>query len=542
MTIQQYSVRTIVDHAVSNKFGMPEFQRGFVWTPAKVMDLVVSLFRDYPVGALLLWEQPSEDALAPGRVSDGGQPDVWVVDGQQRTTAMCLLFGRKPYWWQGGDNEWNAACDRYDIHVSPLADAQFEIPKRSIIRNSNYISVRRILNADDSQLDDIAASLHEINPQVRSISIVRVLERIREIGSHQIVAFVEDKDLEDTVESFVRLNQSGTKVNEGDIFRAQVAARNSNWVTRTFVPFLDELEDSGFGVEPTLIFRSLIAVGTGATRFRNVSRDFWQNEQLNQQWPKVESGWRTIVARLNRHGILNSDILPSKNALIPLVVMATRFERDFRIEPALAWLLRATCTNRYNRTTDTRLGEDIRVIRGEKDFTTAIQQAFKNLEPLNFTADENEYFKRSYRDGGVQLMLYLLAYANEAHDWSSSKERIGYAGVELLQKFNPEWHHIFPRAYLRGKSQFARLDWAANVAVIRKETNLQIGKKSPMEYMEGISDRLLREQYVPTDRDLFTVARYDEFLEQRAELLANAAHEFMSKLEHSLPGSEIAAA
>ena len=543
MAIQQYSVKEIVDRAVSNSFGMPEFQRGFVWTPAKVMNMVESLYQDYPIGALLLWRQPVDAIPAPARVTDAQRSEVWVVDGQQRTTALCLLFGRRPYWWKDNGADWNEECLKNDIHVNPLGpEVKFAIPTRSIRQDKNYTSVREIIRADDKKIGELVKLYYTNNPEVSEIDVLLSLQRVRGISSRQVAAFLEDRDLEDTVEIFVRLNQNGTKVSEGDIVKAQVAASNPNWVNRTLEPFLVELEDSGFDLAPTLIFRSLIAATTGHTRFKNVGSEFWSNNNLNQKWTQVAAAWRAVISGLNRHGILNSDILPSENALIPLIVLAVRFQNDFSINPALAWLLRATCTNRYSRTTDTRLAEDIRAMREGANPSEAVRAATTNLDSLDFTSDNNEYFKRSYRDGGVHLMLYLLAYANEAHDWSSSKDRIGFAGPELLQKFNPDWHHIFPRAFLRGNPAFDSVNSAANIVAIRKETNLKIGKKAPMDYMEGVSDKLLREQYVPTARSLFTIDHYDEFLEQRAKLLADAANEFMGKLEQGLTARQDEAA
>ena len=37
----------------------PEFQRGFVWKPKQVCDLIKSLWLDYPVGTLLVWDASS---------------------------------------------------------------------------------------------------------------------------------------------------------------------------------------------------------------------------------------------------------------------------------------------------------------------------------------------------------------------------------------------------------------------------------------------------------------------------------------------------
>jgi hypothetical protein len=39
------------------------------------------------------------------------------VDGQQRTTALCILSGRKPYWWFGAD-DWEKTIRKYDIRFT----------------------------------------------------------------------------------------------------------------------------------------------------------------------------------------------------------------------------------------------------------------------------------------------------------------------------------------------------------------------------------------------------------------------------------------
>jgi len=39
-------------------------------------------------------------------------------------------------------------------------------------------------------------------------------------------------------------------------------------------------------------------------------------------------------------------------------------------------------------------------------------------------------------------------YDRGARDWVS-RQRLGFHGTDLLETFNPDWHHIFPKAYLR---------------------------------------------------------------------------------------------
>src|SRR6266436_836423 len=43
---------------------LPDLQRGFVWSADRVLALLDSLYRSYPVGALLLWE-PTWEVEAP---------------------------------------------------------------------------------------------------------------------------------------------------------------------------------------------------------------------------------------------------------------------------------------------------------------------------------------------------------------------------------------------------------------------------------------------------------------------------------------------
>jgi uncharacterized protein with ParB-like and HNH nuclease domain len=112
MAVEQVKVHELVDRAVGHRWSVPEFQRGFVWKATQVRDLAESLWRNYPIGSLLLWNsgiQPEERVA-----KDGLAPGAWIVDGQQRTTALAILFNRKPYWWPSAE-AWNKTIQRYDV-------------------------------------------------------------------------------------------------------------------------------------------------------------------------------------------------------------------------------------------------------------------------------------------------------------------------------------------------------------------------------------------------------------------------------------------
>ena len=83
----------VVYNAKNHQWSIPEFQRGFVWKTTQVRDLAKSLYNDYPIGSMLLWD--TTDNPQTRGATDGQQPLSWVVDGQQRTTALCSNEGKR---------------------------------------------------------------------------------------------------------------------------------------------------------------------------------------------------------------------------------------------------------------------------------------------------------------------------------------------------------------------------------------------------------------------------------------------------------------
>src|SRR5512138_933622 len=112
MAYESIKIRNVVDRSVSHVWSIPEFQRGFVWKATQVRDLIESLWLDYPIGTLLVWN--SRGPVETRTATDAKTPSLWVVDGQQRTTALCILSGRKPYWWSSAP-DWDKIVKKYDI-------------------------------------------------------------------------------------------------------------------------------------------------------------------------------------------------------------------------------------------------------------------------------------------------------------------------------------------------------------------------------------------------------------------------------------------
>jgi len=527
-------VTNVVDSAVNHHWGVPEFQRGFVWTRQKVRDLADSLWRGYPVGSFLLWYAP--DQVEPRVVSDGVQPSGWLVDGQQRSTALCILFGRKPYWWGG---EWNKMVERHDLRFNVMAeeDPYFQLASGVMKKQPEWVEVRTVLNAGDDALAAMVQKLIgqlEVGPGDFGKLYTR-LNRVRQIRDADVPVVTVTLDLEEVTEIFARLNSAGTKVTEADIALALAASQNPGWARDHFLPFVAELDEAGFDVDPNLVFRSMVSIGLGRAVLKDVPSSYWSSVALSSDWAKTQTAWRHTIAYIEDRGLLSADVMPTKNALIPLVVLIHRHPAALTDGRAFAWFLHATRVGRYGGSAITSVQSDVRAIVDADKLDDALLSLHKRLAPWEpFEAAD---FLTPYTDRVLRLFLYLVMFDRNARDWMTG-QRLGFTGQELLQRFNPQWHHIHPRAYLKAEGvPEEEWDRFANIAVIAPTTNIKIGAKSPPDYLAkyGIVTERLTEQLIEGEPASLVTNNYLAFLATRAQAIADAANGYVGGLANLTP-------
>ena len=92
------SIRKIIDKINSGEIRIPSFQRGFVWEPDAISFFMDSLYKGYPIGAVLLWrtreQLVNERNLGRFHLPDPAKdyPIDYVLDGQQRLTSIFSVF------------------------------------------------------------------------------------------------------------------------------------------------------------------------------------------------------------------------------------------------------------------------------------------------------------------------------------------------------------------------------------------------------------------------------------------------------------------
>lgn len=549
MSYSSIKVKDLVDGAVKHAWSIPEFQRGFVWKPAQVRELAESLFRGFPVGSLLLWN--STDNVSPLGPKDSPNPTIWIVDGQQRTTALCLLLGRKPFWWNAGD--WNEKLKKYNVCFDAFAiqgqGPRFVIPNAAMkkAKSRRYLPLQEVLHFDFTQSADkkkaqqITKELADEKFDNRTqMDFYSDLQNLCDgIRGADLVSITVDNELEDVVEIFSRLNSKGTRVTEADIYLGVVASRkgNAGWVRDEFLEFVREkLAPAGFDVGPNTVFRTLTAVGARRVRFKTIPSTFWDNASIVKHWQSTTDAWKRLIKHLEERNISSLDVIPSNNVLVPLVALVDKFPTA-KFDGFFYWFLQATIYSRYSAASDTRLEEDLKSIESSSTPQEAVDKLLKSM-PRHADAWKAEDFLVDYSDYGYpRLMLYLLVTHRKAKDWDDTGWRIGFQNTKIAQDFKPQWHHIFPRKYLtNAKVKADLIDAIANIAVIGPKINIRISAKSPMEYISkyNITADKLATQFVNDDITKVKLADYEKWLNTRAQALADATNAYLDDLRKKL--------
>ncbi len=203
------SVADLLDDIHAGRIRVPSFRRALKWKKRDIRLLLDSVYRGYPIGTLLLWKRPADAAVVqvgPVRIDAPAHQDArWVVDGQQRITALTgVLTG--PY---------------HDIHADHALF--FDLQAQELQRASK----KRQPSPHWLPLDQVVDSavlvtwLQERRDVPGNDAIAAAVQLGKRVRAYQIPAYVVETDDEQLLrEIFDRMNRSGHPLEASDVFRA----------------------------------------------------------------------------------------------------------------------------------------------------------------------------------------------------------------------------------------------------------------------------------------------------------------------------------
>ncbi|MFJ3616987.1 DUF262 domain-containing protein [Streptomyces iakyrus] len=507
-----------VENLLQGSVVIPSIQRDFVWMRPDVRDLFDSLYRGYPVGALLLWKTnltvPFKTAAVVQADKSVHQP-LYLLDGQQRLTSLAWVY--RPESKADGrliDLRFDVRTEEF---VNPSAVQRKDpllIPVSTLLQeNAQFYQVllKAGVSFDDPNFDAWTQRMQKVNS----------------IRHHQIAVITyESDDYEEVAELFARLNKGGRRLSKGDLVYSAIAARWADGLD-TMDSFHQELRDSNFALNREAVLRlmSLLA-GTGAHHIKLIGAEV-DEAALKEAWQDTERALRFAIDFLKGEcSIPRSEVLSSPNVtIVPALLL---HHRDGKLRPGEAQLLRrwvytAMAFSHYSLQVEGKLDAEARLIKsreGEGLFDELIRRASgtRSLDSALHPRD----LEQKYSTHPFFKLLYIAALRGTARDWATN---IAISDQPLNTGATIEYHHVFPRARVQGT--FAKEEWnsLANLAFITGQTNKMISSRPPAQYMTEIAAERLAEQWIPEEPELWSLDRFPDFLAARRRLLANVLNE-----------------
>lgn len=517
---------TLLDEIDSGAVLLPEFQRGYVWNRDQVRGLMRSLYRGYPVGGLLMWETTSEDVTVRGSAGGSGTRQL-LLDGQQRVTSMYgVIRGTPPPFFEGDPGaftglHFNVATETFEFYAPmKMADDPTWVNVTELFRRGPF---------------EYLTAFPDVEREVLNVYLER-LNRIKEIENrdfNQEKITGAGKTVDEVVDIFNKVNSGGTKLTKGDLALAKLCAEWPD-ARKELRENLDRWRGAGFRFSLDWLLRNATAVATGRALFSSLGTVGAGEFEVALK-NSVNHIGTFLDAASGRLGLDHDRVLMGRYAA-PVITRLLhlnggRFADSAHRDKVLYWYVHSALWGRFSGSTETVLQQDYETAeRGGIDALIATLERARGGQ-LAVGPDD---FAGSTRGARFYPLLYLLTRVDGARDFGSGLE----LRAELLGKLTSlQVHHIFPKALLR-KHGFDRgdINALANFCFLTQDTNIAIGMRDPAEYLPEVAAKhpgVLDSQWIPTDRDLWQVERYRDFLAARRELLAESAQRFLSSLLNS---------
>jgi hypothetical protein len=563
MAKAEATVEELVGMIERGELRLPEMQRRYVWRSTRVRDLLDSLYRGYPSGAILLWETDEEVPLQEFAVQQQKNPyqsTRLLLDGQQRLTSLSAVIRGEPVAVRGrkkpidllfnlnhpnelavvtevnedadDDEDENGSEDEADSTEDELLQRfnkmTFVVATKKLEQMPQWIKVTDVFKTDSDASFLKRAGVNGFDdPNYEKYS--QRLALLRGIRKYVYRMDVLERKLsyDEVTEIFVRVNSLGAKLRSSDLALAQITAK---WrgALKTFQGFQDQCGKKGFELDLGLHLKNLVAFATGQSRFLTVNTI--SLAALQEGWNESVKGMEFATNFLKNNVGIDSPVLLSS----PFLLAALGYyghKRDYQLsakesERLRYWVLVVNAKGRYSRgSSETLLDQDLATLRDGSGVNELIERLRLQVGLLEVSADELE--GRNQRSAFFKTM-FLAFRAAGAKDWKSNLAiALDHSGAQHRLQF----HHLFPKALLKSSYSNREADDIANLAFIGGKTNRAISDKSPADYFPALIEKAGKDafaaQCIPVDPKLLKLDRYKDFLAERRKLIAKRLNEFL---------------
>ena len=572
-----YNLGSLMSDIALGRIGLPDIQRPFVWKNAKVRDLFDSMYRGYPVGYLLLWENVLVDgSRSIGTDSKQMQPNLLIVDGQQRLTSLYAVINGVPVVRS------NNTSEHIRIAFNPLEE-KFEVTDAAIQRDKSYISdISNFWNSQTGVFRLATDYLNELKSD-RTVSaedeekILNSIANLHGLSSFPFTALQLDADIseEDVAEVFVRINSEGVRLNQADfiltlmsVFWDEGRTQLERFCGEARTPAKDGPSPYNYFIEPTPDQLLRVSVGLAFKRARleyiysilrgkDLETGQFSQEHREQQFELLKKAqeralniqyWHDFMRCIHQAGFRSSRMINSANNLLFSYVLyligRTEYRlNEFALRQVIAqWFFMSAVTGRYTGSPESTMESDLALLRD----ATAASHFVSRLQGVCHRTLTNDFWDITLPNSlatsaarSPSLFAYEAALALLEAPGLFSTAKIADMLDPALQANRSaiERHHLFPRGYLAklNISETRETNQIANFAYVEWSDNVTISDQAPEDYLALLKERfseseLARMYHYHALPENWEHMEYPKFLEKRRDMMAQVILEGYQRL------------
>ena len=543
------TIKLLLEMIERDELVLPAMQRPFVWQEDRILRLMDSLMRLFPIGTVLIWETDEaqryrtfaraavskEQPLRNFPQADSGKRLKYVLDGQQRLTSLNIacagtLDGRKLYldvlsgcrenrdpgemyydfrFLNGAEvSELNEPVSRGDDGPYFVPFERFrQVDPVNAMKEGHKLALCLDLNHEDVLFERLMTNFN---------LAVNVLVSDQRLQAHVVDADGQSHtDIAEILELFVRVNSGGLVLQKSDLLMSLL---DLAW--NDVQPALLEVahvatHNSPVEITRDLVLKSILLCIGEESRFDRLVGDRERIERiapsLKGSLPKVENAWMKLGVLLRQNCQIDSPRFfgQATNVLLPFVVwLADRPRISQSEENTLVTALYIALMSGIFGSAEARMGGFTRnECRGASAFP--IRKLARLVREHRQITDLNTMLE-DHRD----LTL------NIAH------------GGSVVLDGNPdelERDHIFPKARLKDDSvPDTRINSYANFHFLRQADNRNKTDRPPHEWFKqpgenapAYTDQDLEARLLSWD--LIQPGAFDQLLETRGARIREAA-------------------
>lgn len=533
--VNNYTVETLLSDIKCGSIAIPEMQRPFVWDSSKVRDLVDSLYKGFPVGYIIVWQNP-DVKLKDGTTSSGKKV---LIDGQQRITAMAAaIVGQEVldehYKWR-----------RIAIAFNPL-EGKFEVANNAILKSSKWIpDIAEVLQPAFDTFSFVVEYCQKNGISNQKSQINNIINRLRAIQNNSLGVITLDStlDIDSVTEIFIRINSKGVVLSQADFAMSKISSNEAYGgnITRKTIDYFCHLMESPedlkdiknndtsfaaltefdaikwaasksnpiYKTSYTDILRVAFTYKFKRGRLADLvsllsGRDFETREfrieieedsfrQLHEAVLQAvnQTNYERYLMIVRSAGIVRKSLIRSQNVFnfgyaLYLALKERKIDSNTIEQIVRRWLVLSILTGRYSASPESSFDYDIKRFFAYDDpveylkITEAgeLSDAFWDVnlvQKLNTSVASSPYFN------------VFLAAQVKSHDRGFLSAQVD---VESMLENRGDIHHLFPKNYLMGngipQSQYNQI---ANYVFIQQEINIKIRDAAPCVYMRTVFDQ-----------------------------------------------------